>query len=374
MNKRDFWIGIGIGAAVGIPTGFVIGNQVTKKRARRDIESASKKAYLKAEREAKKAIDEMKSDVIFVNSSDPAVIQKAIDEHFSKTNSKEKTEESSDDPSDGQPSPTPSVSAEKTAHLEGSPDAKNGAIQTLEPSDDIYSKRDPANVSRALPVRLEGNYAVFIGAAGTEIRYPKSLLVDQNGVRYDDLKIRANFTAYETDIQRLRLVWNCMGWGTYIPALDEGIPTAEEIDNWDLSIGDESSVASEPEEKTEERRKMVEEIRRNKYHPDARPRIIKRDEFDEETHLDKLMYDYYPVDNVFISNENITEPVDAFTMFGTNNGKELFSQKICSENDNDPNIVYIKNFKMGCVAEITRYPDKAYSGLKDGTAFVSGVT
>ena len=348
MNKRDFWTGIGIGAAVGISAGFVVGNQITKKRARRDIEAARQKAYLKAEREAKKAIDEMKSDVIFVENSDPDTIQKAIDAHFSKTNSKEESEKSSDESSDGQPSPAPSVSAEKTAHSEGSPDAKNGAFQAPNASDDIYSTRDPGNVSRALPVRLEGNYAVFIGAAGTEIRYPKSLIVDANGVRYDDLRIRANFHAYETDIQRLRLVWNCMGWGTYVPALDEGVPTAEEIDNWDLSIGDESSVASEPEEKTEERRKMVEDIIRNKNHPDAKPRLISRDEFEEENHLSKLMYDYYPVDNVFISNENINEPIDAFTMFGTNNGKELFSMKVLSDDDNDPDTVYIKNFKMGC--------------------------
>lgn len=360
MNKKDFWMGIGIGATVGISAGFVVGNQVTKKRARKEVEKVRRSAYLKAEREAKKVIDDMKSEVIFVESSDPDVIQKAINEHFSK--SEEGTGED-----DG-------PKAKKEELSECPSEAVEGPLRALQPSDVSHSEDIPERVSKALPVRLEGNYAVFIGAAGTEIRYPKTLLIGPDGNRYDDLRIRSNFIAYEPDVQRLRLIWNCMGWGTFVSALDEGVPTVEEIDNWDLSIGDESSVASEPEEKTEERRKMVEDIIRNKNHPNARPQLITRDEFEEENHLDKFEYDYYPVDNVFISNENINEPVDAFTMFGTNNGKELFSMKVLSESDNDPDTVYIKNFKMGCVAEITRYPGKAYSGLKDGTAFLSGVT
>ena len=362
MNKKSLWIGIGIGAAAGFTGGFIVGNQVTKRAARKDIKSIRHDAYIKGKKEGHR---EAEADVIVVDSSDPNAIKQAIENHFEAEKKEEKEEKTDDEESHSKALKDDKASisdkkAEKTAL-----------------NDNIYAEKDDeiSQISKALPMRIEGNYAVFIGAAGTEIKYPKSIVVDpKTGRYYDTLQLRENFKSYENDIQRLRLIWSCMGWGTYEPFLD-GSPNTEDIDNWDLSIDDESDklLGDEPAVKTEERRRYVEELERYKNNPNERPRMISRQEFEEECYLDKEYYDYYSVDNVFIKNDDVNDPVDAFTLFGTNNGQELFDHKSANaDDDDDPDIVHMKNLKMHCVAEITRF-HKSYAGLKDGTAYIGGV-
>ena len=358
MNKKSLWIGIGIGTAAGFAGGFIVGNQVTKRAARKDLKKIRHEAYIKGRKDGKRDVE---GDVIVVDSTDPNAIQKAIEEHFESEKKEEKEEKSDDEESHS-----------KALKDEKATDSEKYDEKTAL-NDDIYGVKDDefSQISKALPMRLEGQYVIFIGAAGTEIRYPKSLVIDPNtGRQYDTLQLRENFKSYENDIQKLRLIWHCLGWGTYEPLLD-GAPTPEEIDNWDLSIGDESM--DEPEVKTEERRKYVESLKEYRSNPDAGPLMISRQDFEEECYLDKEYYDYYELDNVFIKNDDINDPVDAFTLFGTNNGQELFDRpSAIADDDYDPDIVHIKNFKMNCVAEITRF-HKAYAGLKDGTAFMGGV-
>lgn len=360
MSKKDFWIGIGVGTAVGLGAGFVVGNIVTKRAARRDIERIRKQAYLKGRHD-------VESEVIIVDGADPDKIKEAIEKTFDGGEKEEKSSEDDDENSHSKPiseenRTKTSNEGEKSALIE----EKSSDFLT----DNAYGVSDlPSNISKALPVRFDGNSAIFIGAAGTELRYPKSLIIDPNtNTRYNDLRIRTNFRSYEDDISRLRLIWTCMGWGTYVEALD-GVPTDEDIDNWDVSIGDESQLGSEPEEATERRRKYMNALDDYIANPNAGPCIISEKDFGEETHLEQLYFDYYPVDNVFVQNDDIGTPVDAFTLFGTNNGKEIFEQKTVSEEDPDPDIVHMRNFKMNCVMEITRYPGKSYAGVKDGTAY-----
>ena len=35
-EKRNMWIGIGVGAAMGIGTGYLVGSHITKKRCRKE--------------------------------------------------------------------------------------------------------------------------------------------------------------------------------------------------------------------------------------------------------------------------------------------------------------------------------------------------
>ena len=362
MNKKSLWIGIGIGTAAGFAGGFIIGNQVTKRAARKDIKRLRHEAYIKGKKDGQR---ETEAGMIVVESNDPNAIQKAIEEHFESEKKEEKEEKSDDE--------EPHSKALKD---DKASDSEKSSEKTAL-SDDIYAEKEDefSQIAKELPMRVEGNYVIFIGAAGTEIRYPKSLIIDPNtGSRYDTLQLRENFKSYENDIQKLRLIWHCMGWGTYEPLLD-GAPTPEEIDNWDLSIDDESDklLGDEPEVKTEERRRYLEEVERYKNNPNEKPRFISRQEFEEECYLDKEYYDYYEIDNVFIKNDDVNDPVDAFTLFGTNNGQELFDRpSAVADEDYDPDIVHMKNFKMNCVAEITRF-HKSYDSLKDGTAYVDGV-
>ena len=98
MDKKSLWIGIGIGVATGATAGFVIGNQVTKRKARKEIKRVRHMAYLKgqedAEIEARKVIDELTENVVFVDSTASAEdIKKAVDEKSAElSESKNNTE------------------------------------------------------------------------------------------------------------------------------------------------------------------------------------------------------------------------------------------------------------------------------------------
>lgn len=339
MNKKDFWIGIGIGATVGLTTGFIVGNQVTKRAARRDIKKIRHQAYIKGQEDMKA---EYEANVIFVDSTDPKVIQQAVDD-FNRQNGS---------------------SSEKDEKTEETDEEEDKSAQ----NDDAYAEKEP-QPRNYIGFSISGDNAIFIGAAGTEIRYPKYLIVNKSGDLLSDLEIRENFKSFEPDVQKLRVVWNAMGWGTYIPDLD-GRPNA-----WDqnLNIDDDgdSVFDTEPEEKTIERQRYLDEIDRYMANPEEAPRIISREDFDDECYLEKLYFDYYDVDNKFVENTDFDKEVDAVTLFGVSDGNELFKNR--THGEEDPDIVHVKNFRMNCVAEITRF-HRAYQSIKDGSAYVNGVT
>ena len=337
MNKKDFWIGIGVGATVGIAGGFVIGNQVTKKHARRDMKRIRHSAYLRgvedAKKEAEQVIDELTENVVFVDQGATAEdIQKAIDEKMGSAGTLETKE---DDP---------------------------------EP-EDKYTDDSVYGISDAKPqgLSVEGNYAVITGVAGTKIFYPKKLFFDPLGELLSALDIRKNLKEYEADVAKLRFIWNLMGWGTYIPDPDDIGAQGDDDDGEDFLNADLSYLGDEPMEKTIERERWMDEIDRYKAHPEEAPRIVSKDEFDDEAYLEKTYVDYYDVDNVFSENTDMDRTLDPYTYFGVSDGKELFSHA----SEDDPDIVHVKNFKMNCIMEVTRF-HKAYAGLKDGSAYVNG--
>ena len=167
------------------------------------------------------------------------------------------------------------------------------------------------------------------------------------------------------------LVWNRLGLGNYVLDLD-GISEDEDIDKYDVSI-DDAVLGDEPMEQTVERQRYLDEIDRYQAHPEEAPRIISRQDFEEENYLDQRYFDYYEVDNVFVESNDVDTPVDAVSLFGTNDGKELFAHKPIPGPDegDDPDIVHVKNFKMNSVMEVTRW-HKSYASVRDGSAYIHG--
>lgn len=215
---------------------------------------------------------------------------------------------------------------------------------------------------------------IFLGAAGTRLAYPETLFIGRDGEVLDSIDIRNNIRKHEHNLARLNLIWNQMGWGAYIPDLDndvtEGNVSAEDIDNWDLSLDGE---ANEPMEKIIERERYLDEVEKYKAHPEEAPRIISRRDFSEEAYLEKTYVDFYDVDNVFVESTDGDRVLDAYDYFGVTNGNDLFRMKRGTEDDDDPDIVHVKSFRMNCVMEVTRW-HKSYGSVKDGGAYISGNT
>ena len=342
LNQKDLWIGIGIGAAVGLTTGYFVGSSVSKKKAQKELKRVRKVAYLKgqsdAEMEARAVIDNLTDNVVFVDSTDNAeAIKEKIAEHFRKQEEEGQEESSSTD--EEEPAQT----------------------------DDVYAEKDEDQNRDPMPFTIAGDNVIFYGAAGTELRYPKYLIVDKANHLLDTIEIRENLKSFEPDIQKLRVIWNTMGWGFYIPELDG--PHAWE-QNLKIDDDDDLTLGDEPEEKTIERQRYLDQVERYIAHPEEAPQIISRQDFDDECYLEKLYFDYYDVDNKFIENTDMDSEVDGFTMFGFVNGNDLFEHKIPDEDD-DPDIIHVRNFKMNCVMEVTRF-HRAYSSIKDGSAYVNG--
>lgn len=356
LNKKSLWIGIGIGATAGLAGGFVIGNQVTKRAARKDIKRIRHQAYLKGVEDTKA---EYEANVVFVDSTDPEVINKAVQAHLQAQKENETAEEESGEQDIPEDKPEPQ---------ERPPEAKK-EDETF-PDDSVYGVKETTR--KAPGLKISGNYAIVEGAAGTEIYYPKRLFLDPMGELMDATIIRENVKEYETDIQKLRVIWNAMGWGIYIPDLDDN------RNAWDENLDiDDTELGDEPMEKTMERQRYLDEVERYIDHPEEAPRLISRQEFEEECYLDQLYFDYYDVDNKFVENTDMNREVDAVTLFGVADGNELFKRKAANKDPNDdeddPDIVYVKNFAQNCVMEVTRF-HKSYSSVVDGSAYVNGGT
>lgn len=145
------------------------------------------------------------------------------------------------------------------------------------------------------------------------------------------------------------------------------IQNAGDPDEWDLSIDGEEAA-----KRSEERSRYLDLIDKYKHNPEDGPMHISRKSFEEECYLEKDWVTYYAGDNVFASDQDADSPMDGFANFGVTDGNELFKTRVIDDEENDdPNITYIRNFGLNTVYEITRTKG-SYAELKSGEAFLNG--
>ncbi len=364
QEKKQLWIGIGIGVSAGVVGGFFIGNTVTKRRTRKELKKVREAAYIKgardAEEEAKLVIDELKNNTIMVNSTDdPAEIKKAINAHFGASDA-QMTQDSSD-----------GSEAVNGAFL-GQTEASTGHdddIYVEKVKKDVYELPEDMNF---IGITASKEHITFANGDEPPITYPKWLFLNNDGSMRDVLDIRKDLKLYDHSIRNLCVVWNKLGWGTYIAELDGSVQN-ENIDSYNLDI-DDDTLGDEPMEKTIERQRYLDEIDRYQAHPEEAPRIISRQDFEEDNYLEKRYIDYYDKDNVFVESNDVDTPIDdPFSLTGVVNGQDLFAHKNRYDDDSDPDIVHVKNFAMNSVFEITRW-HKSYASIRDGSAYINGST
>jgi len=145
--------------------------------------------------------------------------------------------------------------------------------------------------------------------------------------------------------------------------------TNEDIENYDLSIDDESD-SEEVEEMKEARERYLDHIDKYLGDPTEGPHYISAQDFNEATMLDQIFINYYEGDNTFVDIGDTNKLVDPVTDFGTADGKELFAN---AENREEPDTIHMCNMKMNAVYEITRY-EQSYESIRDGSAFLNGNT
>lgn len=149
-------------------------------------------------------------------------------------------------------------------------------------------------------------------------------------------------------------------------AIFEGhIPTADEINNYDLNIPDEEATERSeiPVEDQERFRDMLE-----KYNGELAelPFIIDQEKFYNDQTNEKAYVNWYDGDNKF--EEDLIVTTDPTASFGVANGNDLFSSK-AEEMSGDPDTVYIRNNKQATDYEITRVHG-SYKDMVEGTSTI----
>ena len=376
MNKNEtkmLMIGIAGGVVVGATAGYCVGRTTMKRRAREEIRKVRTSSYsagyhvgIKENEERilnlETALNELKSSIIYVDSADPEDVKKAIDEHMGSSN-KGTTPNTSD-----------KVEAVKGA-LEGQIEASEGQEKSSDENGEEKDDEDDSD-DQYIPdemnfigVSRENDRFIFEAAAGMKLYYPASIFVNPDNSMRSVVEIREKLKNAEPNVQKLNVVWSRLGWGVYIPDSD-GYPTADDIDNWDLEIQD----STEPEEKTMERERYLDEIDRYQAHPEEGPRFVSRQEFEDENYLTKLYINWYEKDNVFIDSMDMDNEINSFDLLGVTNGKDLFNKNMDLDEDSfDPDVVYVKNFHYNVIAEVTRF-HMAYQEIRDGSAYLNGST
>lgn len=144
-----------------------------------------------------------------------------------------------------------------------------------------------------------------------------------------------------------------------------------DIDNWDLKIDEnDENNDSEAMKRSEERARYLELVEGYQKNPEDAPMHISRKQFDEEAYLDKVYVTYYAGDNVFACDLDADNPMDAFNNFGVVNGNDLFTTRVIDDDENDdPDITFIRNFAMNSVYEVTR-TQQSYAALKSGEIYL----
>ncbi len=365
-------LGVGIGGAIGGGTAYLIARKKLKKAKAQleELKKARKRAYLRgiedATEEAQKWIDE---HVKVINAADPESAQRAISEAFNDAGDNQGKEEESS--SEGSPSESKPSASEPSPDILPSPESPQKtpvkeSDDSIGYADDIYAEKPEESDE---PKETVGEDEIGFRFHDKLLKYPRKLFFDENGETLAELDIRANLKDYEDDPVRIRQIWLALGFGEYHPE-DEDESDAD-IDDYDLSI-----EGDEPEIKSEERERYLEQVKRYNDNPNEGPRIVSKKEFDEECYLGKTYIDYYAVDNVFVENLDIDSPIDAVTLLGVSDGDYLFNNKPTfdpEDDDNDPDIVHVRNFKMNTIAEVTRLK-KAYKDVKDGSVYLDGDT
>lgn len=415
QNQQDYnhgrnfgmWVGAGIGGAVGGGIACFFMNRRQKKlqklqeeaaqkarkaaysRGRQDgldanidklVRSAKENGDQEIENELiKKAYDQGVADamaesekwiaehMIIVDADDPDGAKKTIDEQISKI--------AAENLENSEKKPDSVGNLEENGKGSAGGEVKGFEVTASLAEKAVFAGRDAEFGRKMTPEETEDDLIFAVGPEGEKLKYPKALFFNRNGEPLSEIMQRENVRNYERDPGRLRKLWMALGWGAYIPD-PEGLPEDEDINNWDLNIDDDEGkmLGDEPEERTRQREVYMNELRKYSMNPAAgEPRIITRREYEEECHLEKITVDYYAGDNTFVENEDFNHPIDAVTLFGVSNGNDLFAAKPpFTEEENggpdDPDIVYVKNFAMNTVAEITR-DKRSFESVRDGSAY-----
>ena len=314
-SENRFLKGALVGGAIGLAAGGVGGYFVARKKllkkAKEDCKKAYKKGYAKGEDDATKEAQEwIDENIVVVDSEKPEDIQKAIQEHEKESAKRAETAKQKD-------------------------------------------QEHELLVRNIRKLRLNGNHTVKEIAERLNISEALVLTI------LKELKIDPVATVEViSDHDKAAEIMN----EAYVEAMVE---KAGDPEDWDLSIdGDEAEVRSE------EREKYLDMIDQYQHHPEEGPMHISRKDFEEECYLEKDWVTYYAGDNVFASDQDADSPMDGFANFGVVNGNDLFATRVIDDEENDdPNIVYIRNFGLNTVYEVTRTAG-SYADLKSGDAFL----
>lgn len=391
-KTKNILIGVGIGVAFGGTAGFIVGKTVGTRKIRKrrddDVREARKLGYKTGYSrgtedtmaETQKWMDE---NLIVVDADNPEAAQEAIKSHLQAS----------------APESTPSDVSEHVNSVEAVKTALEAQIRPSPkgPEDpeitEIFAKpenKTPVNPNNNTENpgqdindadQFEENGATLTGDNVVSVRYhseifeyPKSLFYDENGYYLGQTQVRANLLEYERNPVTLKKLWLSMGWGDYFPDPTSIVLSQEDLNNMEMSIDEQ--LGDEPEIKTIERQRYLDKVDEYRKDPTSSPKIVSRRRFEEDCYLNHIYVDYYADDNVFVDSTDIESELDAYTMFGVTDGKELFKYKKEhpfpeEDDDNDPEVVHVENFMDNSIAEITMY-HKSYASLKDGSAFLDG--
>lgn len=396
QETKQILIGAGIGVAVAIPTTFLVTKSVVKKNTVKRCREATeedrrtafkhghKKGYDEAIEKAKVWVDDfkkqMEENVIFVNPDDPEGALKAI-QSASKSGDAQYEAKNDAQPVSDANSVAEKLADIKRAYTKEEIEPKNEIEENkIESTDAIFeSPKGPEEPKTTSKFRkrygLNSDGTVTVQSGINCYIYPGNIFYDKDGYNLGETQIRANLMDYEKNPAKLKDVWEAMGWGEYYPD-----PTLKQISQEELKEMEEKSEeeyqGSDAEDVSLERQRYLDSMERYIANPEAAPRIVPRKRFEEDHYLDHIYVDFYDVDNIFVENTDFENEIDAYTMFGVADGKDLFRYKHDhpfdeDEDDNDPDIVHVENFKMNVIAEITRY-HKSFASVKDGSAYLDG--
>ena len=144
-------------------------------------------------------------------------------------------------------------------------------------------------------------------------------------------------------------------------AIYEGnIPSAEEINNYDLDIDDEEAT-ERSEIAVEDQERYSDMLQRYNGDLSELPFIIDQEQFYNDMTNEKSYINWYEDDNKF--EEDLVVTQNPSLSFGVSDGNDLFN----ANRGKDPDIVYVRNNKQATDYEITRVHG-SYKDFVEGTS------